>query len=115
MNTYRCAVVEYSPGEFHWALRQFLENGEKEGFASPFGQGKARPYLLSRYRSGKKWQTVSGDYSAMRKFYEHVLGQEWDVEHLPRSCKERALPVILSKEEAGRLISHGHMLKLPSL
>ena len=31
---------------------------------------------VSAYRNGKKRQTVNGDYSAMRKFYEHVLGQE---------------------------------------
>jgi len=41
---------------------------EEEGFTSPFRQEEVRPYLLSRYRSGKKWQTVNGDYSAMRKF-----------------------------------------------
>ncbi|MCB0541735.1 MAG: tyrosine-type recombinase/integrase, partial [Bacteroidetes bacterium] len=67
--------------------------------------------LLSRYRSGKKWQTVNGDYSAMRKFYEHVLGQEWDVEHLPRPRKERSLPGIVSTQEVERLISHGRTLK----
>ena len=54
------------------ALRQFLEWREAEGFTAPFGQEEARRYLLSRYRSGKKSQTVNGDYSAMRKFYEHA-------------------------------------------
>jgi len=93
------------------ALRQFLEWREAEGFAGPFKQEEARRYLLSRYRSGKKWQTVNGDYSAMRKFYEHVLGGGWDVEHLPRPRKERALPAVLSVEEVGRLISHGRTLK----
>ena len=51
----------------------------------------------------------------MGKFYEHVLGQGWDVEHLPRPRKERPLPVILSTEEVEHLISHGRTLKLPSL
>ena len=49
----------------------------------------------------------------MRKFYEHVLGQEWDVEHLPRPRKERARSGILPTEEVGRLIRYGRMLKLP--
>ena len=84
-------------------------------FAGTFGQGETRRYPLSRYRSGKKRQTVNGDYSVMRKFYEHVLGQEWEAEHLPRSRKERALPGILFTEEVERLISYGHTLKLPSL
>jgi len=96
---------------YRCALRQFLEWREAGGFAGPFGQGEARRYLLSRYRSGKKWQTVNGDYSAMRKFYEHVLGQSWDVEHLPRPRKERPLPGILSTGEVERLISHGRTLK----
>ncbi len=78
---------------------------------SPFGQEETRRYLLSRYRSGKKWQTVKGDYSAMRKFYEHVFGQEWDVEHLPRPRKERSLPGILSIQEVEQLISHGRTFK----
>ena len=69
------------------------------------------PALL--YRSGKKWQTVNGDYSAMRKFYEHVLGQEWDMEHLLHPRQERALPGILSTEEVERLINCGRTLKLP--
>ena len=51
----------------------------------------------------------------MRKFYEHVLGQEWDVDHLPRPRKERALPSILSTEEVERLIIHGRTLELPGL
>lgn len=96
---------------YRCALRQFLGWREAEGFSGPFGQEEARRYLLSRYRSGKKWQTVNGDYSAMRKFYEHALGQEWDVEHLPRPRKERSLPGILSTEEVGRLISHGRTFK----
>ena len=70
---------------------------------------------VSAYRNGKKWKTVNGDYSAMRKFYEHVPGQGWDVEHLPRPRKERALPAILSTEEVEHLISYGRTLKLPSL
>lgn len=107
LRNYSAATVS----AYRCALRQFLEWREEEGFAGPFEQGEARRYLLSRYRSGKKWQTVNGDYSAMRKFYEHVLVQGWDVEHLPRPRKERALPAILSTEEVGRLISHGRTLK----
>ena len=51
----------------------------------------------------------------MRKFYEHALGQEWDVEHLPRPRRERALPVTPSTEEVGHLIRHGRTLKLSGL
>jgi site-specific recombinase XerD len=47
----------------------------------------------------------------MRKFYEHVLGTSWEVEHLPRPRKERSLPSVLSKEEVSRLLNHGRTLK----
>jgi integrase/recombinase XerD len=47
----------------------------------------------------------------MRKFYEHVLGMSWEVEHLPRPRKERSLPSVLSKEEVSRLLNHGRTLK----
>lgn len=96
---------------YRCGLKQFLEWREAEGFSAPFGKEEARRYLLSRYRSGKKWQTVNGDYSAMRKFYEHVLGQKWDVEHLPRPRKERSLPGILSTQEVAHLISCGRTFK----
>ena len=62
---------------YRCALKQFLEWREAEGFSAPFGQEEARRYLLSRYRSGKKWQTVNRDYSAMRKFYEPCTGILW--------------------------------------
>ena len=59
-------------------------------------------------RSGKKWQTVNGDYSAMRKFHEHATRvKSSDVEHLPLPRRERALPAILSKEEVEWLIATG--------
>jgi integrase/recombinase XerD len=47
----------------------------------------------------------------MRKFYEHVLGTSWEVEHLPRPRKERSLPSVLSKEEVSSLLNHGRTLK----
>jgi integrase/recombinase XerD len=93
------------------ALKQFLSWRTSSGYEGPFGMSEARQYILHRYRQGAKWQTINGDYSAMRKFYEHVLGMNWEVEHLPRPRKERSLPSVLSKEEVSRLLNHGRTLK----
>ena len=96
---------------YRCALKQFLSWRSSSGYEGPFGMSEARQYILYRYRNGAKWQTVNGDYSAMRKFYEHVLGISWDVEHIPRPRKERSLPSVLSKEEVSRLLNHGRTLK----
>jgi site-specific recombinase XerD len=79
-------------GAYTCALRQFLGWRKSEGMGVTFAQEDARRYLLYRYDQGRRWQTINGDYSAMQKFYVHVLGVEWKVDHLPRPRKERSLP-----------------------
>jgi len=98
-------------GAYTCALRQFLEWRESEGLGVRFAQEDARGYLLYRYDQGRRWQTINGDYSAMQKFYVHVLGVEWNVDHLPRPRKERSLPAVLSVEEVERLINAGKTYK----
>ena len=94
-----CNYSSTTISAYRCALRQFLEWREAGGFFRPFEQGEARRYRLRRYRSGKKWQTVNGDYSAMRKFYEHALSQG-------RACSKR--PSDMPTAENWRLL-------LPSL
>ncbi len=93
------------------ALRQFLSWRTDQNLREQATQEEARSYLLYRYEQGLRWQTINGDYSAMRKFFEHVLQKEWDVDHLPRPRKERSLPSILSEQEIVRLINCGRTLK----
>ena len=93
------------------ALRQFFDYRNKQGVSGEFTQGQARQYLIHRHNQGLKWQTINGDYSAMYKFYKQVLGQDWDVEHIPRPRKERSLPPVLSQQEVHRLIEHGAIFK----
>lgn len=52
-----------------------------------------------------------GGYSALQKFYKHVLQQEWRLDHLPRPRKERSLPSVLSEQEVQRLLESGSSLK----
>ena len=60
---------------------------------------------------GKKWQTINGDYSAMRKLFREVLDLPWDIKKLPRPRKERSLPKILSQKEVIQIIEAGTIFK----
>ena len=93
------------------ALYQFLEWRQGEGLGVTFSQEDVRRYLLHRYDQGRRWQTINGDYSSLQKFYVHILGQAWNVDHLPRPRKEISLPPILSIREVERLINAGRSLK----
>jgi site-specific recombinase XerD len=57
------------------ALRQFLAWRPSQGLGVTFAQEDARRYLLHRYDQGRRWQTINGDYSALQKFYTHVLDE----------------------------------------
>ncbi len=93
------------------ALRQFFKYREKHGMSGPFDQDQAKQYVLYRYNRGLKWQTINGDYSAMRKFYREVMNLEWSFKKLPRPRKERSLPMIISKEEVQKLIESTNVFK----
>ena len=42
-----------------------------------------RLYLVERSKKGLAWQTVNGDYSAIRMLYTKVLGRQWDMKKTP--------------------------------
>lgn len=107
LRNYSAATI----GAYGGALRQFLEWRQSEGLGVNFTQEDARSYLLHRYNQGRRWQTINGDYSSMQKFYVQVLGQKWNVDHLPRPRKEHSLPAVLSVEEVQSLINSGSTLK----
>ncbi|MEM6697852.1 MAG: tyrosine-type recombinase/integrase [Bacteroidota bacterium] len=93
------------------ALRQFFKWHKKQQSGYVFHTTHVRSYLALRYEQGLKWQTVNGDYSALLIFYQSVLRQAWEVEHLPRPRKERTLPKVLSQEVVQKLIEHGQTYK----
>ena len=65
-----------------------------------------KKYLVHRFdKEQKKWQTVNGDYSAIRIFWKHILKREWKNEELPRPRKEKYIPDIPSIEEVQGLIA----------
>ena len=69
-------------------------------------------YLLYRFKEqGVSWQSVNGDYSALRLFYVHILGRSWDIRKLPRPRKQTHLPKVISPGEVAKLIDHGVCFK----
>ena len=49
--------------------------------------------------------TVSQAYSALRLFYEQILGQTWEEQKIPRARQRRKLPVVLSPAEVEALFA----------
>jgi len=49
--------------------------------------------------------TVSQAYSALRLFYEQILGKRWEERKIPRAKQRRKLPVVLSPAEVEALFA----------
>ncbi|MCP4120630.1 MAG: tyrosine-type recombinase/integrase [Bacteroidetes bacterium] len=94
------------------SLRQFWDYCEKRKHDPDFSKVRAvEIYLLERMDAGRKWQTINGDYSAMRLFYVNILNREWDEKHLPRPRKERSLPKVVSRQNIQKLLEHAVCFK----
>jgi site-specific recombinase XerD len=50
------------------------------------------------------WSGVNIAYSALKLFYESVLGRRWDVKRIPRPKLDKMLPAVLSRQEVKRII-----------
>jgi site-specific recombinase XerD len=50
------------------------------------------------------WSGVNIAYSALKFFYECVLGRRWDVKRIPRPKLSKMLPAILSRQEVKSII-----------
>lgn len=59
-------------------------------------------YLKDQKKSS--WSGINIAYSALRFFYESVLGRYWDVKKIPRPKINKMLPPILSPQEVKSLI-----------
>ena len=100
----RKSYVSAAKNFFKWCVRHQND--------PDFDKSQAhRMYLVARSKKGLAWQTVNGDYSAIRMLYTKVLEREWDMKKTPRPRKEKYLPTILSQEQIKQLIDHGTMFK----
>lgn len=59
--------------------------------------------------------TMSQAYSALRLFYEQILGKAWEERTIPRSKQRRKLPVVLSPSEIESLFAATRRLKYRAL
>lgn len=95
------------------ALRQFWRFCQQQEKATDFDKSVAvKTYLLHRFEEQKvAWQTVNGDYSALRLFFVNILGREWDERKLPRPRKQKSLPKVITPEQVMQLIDHAATFK----
>lgn len=85
-------------------VKQFINWWEKHHLNVPMSDDVVRKYLLHRFDTGKDWQTVNSDYSAIQKWFKNVLMLSWSLTKLPRARKEKKLPSIISKEDVVKII-----------
>jgi len=86
IETYLRCIINFvkhygkSPEEIgHEAIREFLY------------------YLLKVKQSSQA--SINQHYSALKFFYQTTLGRDWEALKIPRSRREKKLPIVLSKEE----------------
>jgi integrase/recombinase XerD len=59
------------------------------------------------YLKNEKKASYSGinlAYSALKYFYENVIGRQWDVKKIPRQKGIKRLPVVLSRQEVKNIL-----------
>lgn len=80
------------------------------------GEEEIREYL--RYlREEKKvsWSSINVAHNAMRFFYTKTLKREYSIENIPRSKKEKKLPIVLSKTEVISILESCRNLKYKTI
>jgi site-specific recombinase XerD len=60
-------------------VKQFINWWEKHHLNVPMSDDVVRKYLLHRFDTGKDWQTVNSDYSAIQKWFKNVLMLSWSL------------------------------------
>ena len=93
--------------------------GYVRGFALYFnkspeylGENEIKEYLLYLIREKKASSSaVNQCYSALKFLYERTLNRRWVMEKIPRTKKEKKLPVVLDRTEVEALFSVTKNLK----
>ena len=74
---------------------------------SPDEMGEEEILNYLYYLKNEKKASYSGiniAYSALKYFYENVIGRQWDVKKIPRQRGEKRLPVVLSRQEVKSIL-----------
>lgn len=84
-------------------VKQFVEHFKKSPL--DLGESEIKEYLhflITERNLSNSY--ISGAYSALKFLYETTLKRKWEMEGIPRTKRQKRLPIILSKEEVKRLI-----------
>jgi site-specific recombinase XerD len=68
------------------------------------GEEEVRHYLQSLVERGRSWGTIRQATSVLKFLYVETLGRGWKIDDLPRSRREKRLPLVLSIQEVKRII-----------
>ena len=91
-------------------VRYFEEHFQKP--LEEMGEAEIKEFLLYSITERKLSRAyVNTTYSALKFMYETTMGRNWDMRHIPRSKKEKRLPVALSTDEIQKLFSVTSNLK----
>jgi site-specific recombinase XerD len=112
---------QYSPEERHRLISKLSEEILLRGYSSQ--TGKAYVFIVSDYLSSgktprefllsqttKSKSTMRSAYFALKFFHENVLNKKFE-EKLPLARKSLKLPLVLSRDEVGRMIDSTNNLK----
>lgn len=102
-------------------IKAYISN--VEAFSKHFGKSPAtmaekeiREYLhYLREEKKVSWSSINVAHNAMRFFYTKTLQREYCVENIPRSKKEKKLPIVLSKAEVSSILESCRNLKYKTI
>lgn len=84
-------------------VKRFLDFADKDAMSITYAD--IRRFLFHmKNEENKKASTVNVYTAAIRFFFEYTLGYVWDSKKIPKMKRDRKLPVILTREQAGLLV-----------
>jgi len=95
---------------YTWHVDKFCSHFGK--MPDELGPEEIRQYQIFLVHEKKaSWSSFNQAVCSLRFLYEVTLGKPWAVKHIPFGKRPKKLPVVLSDQEASRLIQCTHNLK----
>jgi site-specific recombinase XerD len=95
---------------YTWHVDKFCSHFGK--MADELGPAEIRQYQIFLVHEKKvSWSSFNQAVCALRFLYEVTLGKPWAIQHIPFGKRPKKLPVVLSDQEASRLIECTQNLK----
>ena len=95
---------------YTWHVDKFCSHFGK--MPDELGPAEIRQYQIFLVHDKKaSWSSFNQEVCALRFLYEVTLGKPWAIQHIPFGKRPKKLPVVLSDQEASRLIECTENLK----